>query len=459
MFSSKIEPVDLALILLVVPFAVGFLMGSGLRMLRGRSAPPVWVGLVLLLASPIVVAVVGTTIRLGIWDGAWVGLFAGLGLVAGLFTWQDHPVEVLLAVASLGITIGAAEWWVRKAMPQPPGFPAVHTTQLLLPRIDLDHPEPAHGDFLQFHRQAIDGCSMLHPELYPAYLEERTARDGTARGSVVYLGDSMTYGLGVRLQQAFPAVLEQHTPGLFHFNLGFPGTSVDYHYIVAKHWIPLIEPPVKLVVIGLYFNDILEIDQGMPCCQNHSVLTFQSGAPKERCPEPSWISGYGHSLDWFLVHSPPPYPLRVAMEFSHIARYAGAVLNQNASQAISSDRPNRDAVVWQHMREILASLRDDLAARNIPLVALMMPIRMALESPDPTALDGYKKEARIEDLAKSLGIPTYDPWDHFRPLVQRDGSSRYFLRTDDIHLNPEGHVEMANWLAENVPEIRAGVTR
>jgi lysophospholipase L1-like esterase len=143
------------------------------------------------------------------------------------------------------------------------------------------------------------------------------------------------------------------------------------------------------------------------------------------------------------------------MEFSHIARYAGAVLNQSASQAINSDRPSSEDVVWKQMGDTLATLRNDLAARNIPLVAIMLPIRMALEAPDPSTLDSYVEEKQIKDLATSLGIPTYDPWDHFRPLVQRDGSSRYFLRSDDIHLNPEGHVEMANWLAERIPGIRA----
>jgi hypothetical protein len=268
----------------------------------------------------------------------------------------------------------------------------------------------------------------------------------------------MTYGLGVRLDEAFPAMLERHTPTLFHFNLGFPGTSVDYHYVIARRWIPLIRPPVKLVVVGLYFNDVLEIDQGMSCCQNHSVVTFESGAPVERCPTPTWTPGYGRSISWFLRNSPPPYPLRVAMGFSHMARYAGAILYRSASETVGSDRPNDEGAVWDHMGEILAALRTELAARNIRLVAVMMPIRSALDAPDPTTHESYKAENRTKELSKSLGIHTFDPWDHFRPLVERDGSSRYFIGSDDIHLSAEGHVEMANWLAENVPEIRAAAS-
>jgi lysophospholipase L1-like esterase len=378
-------------------------------------------------------------------------------MVAALYAWDDHPLEVLLAVASLALTLGAAEWLVRTVFPHPPGFPAVESAKLFLPRIDLENPEPARGDFTESHREAIDACAMLYPERHPGYVAERTRRDGEAEGSVVYLGDSMTYGLGVGLEQAFPAVLERRTPTLFHFNLGFPGTSVDYHYVIAKHWVPLVRPPVKLVVIGLYFNDILEIGQGMSCCWNRSVVTFEEGSPVQRCPQPSWVAGYGESISWFLLHSPPPYPLRVAMQFSYLARYAGAVLSASASRAVSSDRPDREDAVWDQMGGLLLALRNDLASRDIPLVAVMLPMRGAFEAPDPQAFDGYGQAKRTEELAKSLGIRTLDPWDHFLPLVKRDGVSRYFLGGDDIHLSPDGHIELANWLAENVPEIRAAV--
>jgi hypothetical protein len=94
---------------------------------------------------------------------------------------------------------------------------------LFLPRIDLDHPETARGDFAEFRRQAVDGCSLLFPNQYPVYLAEaRAARSAQGRWDRV-LGDSMTYGLGVQLDHAFPAALEARTPSLAHYNLAFPG--------------------------------------------------------------------------------------------------------------------------------------------------------------------------------------------------------------------------------------------
>lgn len=453
-----LEPPILALALLIGPLLAGFLAGSGLRAWRGGGTRSAVTALVLFLACPVAAAALGPYIRMGIWDSALIGLLAGLGMLGGLFAWQRRPLEMLLAAASFGLALGAAECAVRKTVPPPPGYPAIEGASLFLPRIDLEHAEPARGDFVDFHRQAVDGCSLLYPENHPAHVAERTGRDREAVGSVVYLGDSMTYGLGVRMDQAFPAVLEQRTPSLFHFNLGFPGTSVDYHYMIARHWIDRISPPVKLVVLGLYFNDILEIGQGMPCCQNRSLLTFEDGAPAERCPAPSWVPGYGESMAWFLRNSPPPYPLRAAMSFSHMAQYLGALQTQRASRAVeTSDRPT-GGTEWRRMSEILAALRADLDRRRVSLVALLMPARAALEAREPATLDSYRHVERLKQLTASLGIRTVDPWPHFLPLVQRDGSSRYFLGTHDIHLTREGHVEMANYLAATADEIRAAAT-
>jgi hypothetical protein len=98
-------------------------------------------------------------------------------------------------------------------------------------------------------------------------------------------------------------------------------------------------------------------------------------------------------------------------------------------------------------------LRDELAERRIPLIAVLLPIRSVLEADDPTRLDSYEQGRRVEDLTRSLGIRTLDPSEHFRALVQQHGSSRYFLTGDDIHLNQEGHAAMAQWLVENVTEL------
>lgn len=444
----------LALGLVLGPLVVGFLLGDILRSLRRGTPPPRPIGVGILLLGPLAAAMVGTQIRMGVWDAVSIGLLAALGFVGGLYGWQRRRGQLALAALSFGLTLALAEWLVRTTIPPAPGFPAIEGATLFIPRLELEHPTPARGDFTQFHRQAVDGCALLFPERYPVYVTERAGRARPAAGSVIYLGDSMTYGLGVQLEHAFPAELEARTPGLHHINLAFPGTSVDYHYVIARHWLDHVPPPIELAVIGLYFNDLLEIGQGMPCCEDRSLLVLGQGGVSERCPTPRWIPGYGESVAWFLRNSPPPYPLRVTMEYSHFARYVDALLVQRASEVGNTDRPP-EGEVWDRMREILAGLRDLLAARHISLVAVVLPLRAALEADDPASVRGYAESQQLKALAESVGIPTFDPWDHFRPLVQRDGSGRYFLGDHDIHFALDGHREMASWLLDTVPQLRA----
>lgn len=455
LFAPDIDPTELALALLLGPPLAGFLAGWALRAILGRGGRSAFLAVALLFAIPAAVALLGTRIRLGIWDGASIGLLSALGLVAGLHGWQRRGRELTLTFTAVALTLVAVEWAVRTFAPPAPGFAAIEGAAILLPEIDLERAEPARGDFADLHRTAIDACAMLFPGHYPAHFAERAARERIAAGSVVYVGDSMTYGLGVPMQSAFPALLESRDPRLSHFNLGFPGTSTDFHYVVARRWLDRLPSPVRLVVLGLYFNDILELGQSLPCCGGRAPLAFANdGVPVERCPTPLWVEGYGRSLAWFVRHSPSPYPLRAAMQFSHSARYVEALRAQRAAQASDLDRP-LNAGEWDRMREVLAALRDEMARREIALVALLLPSRTALEAATPEKLAGYRDGRRLIQEAASLGIPTYDPWDHFRSLVQSDGSAPYFIGDHDIHLSHGGHAALANWLAAHVAELEA----
>jgi len=315
---------------------------------------------------------------------------------------------------------------------------------LLVPRVDLVHPTPAHGDHVFTPRHLVDACAYLYPDRYPDHFRDRTDRSGratTPTSAVLHLGDSMPMGLGLPIQEAFPALLEKRRPEVAQINGAMASMSVDYGYVIAEHWLDRSPWPVKLVVLNIFFNDPLEIDQGMPCCGEQSLLTYRDGHPVERCPQPSWPNGYGESLAWIARNSAPPYPLRIATDFSSAARFLDAWLVNLAPFARTPWDGPRD--VWGHFEEVVRALRDDLAARKIPLVAVVMPVRWVLESKEPERLEAYQISQRILALCGSLGIPTFAGEEPFR---ERESTARYFLGRDDIHLSAEGHAVLAEWL-------------
>lgn len=454
--SPEMEPLELAIALVAGPLFAGLVAGKALRMLGVGRAPSTTVSVALLLLAPVCAAAAGLRFRMGIWDAAAIGLLGALGLISTRHAWLGRPRELLLAFAAVTLSLGAAEWAARQMAHPAPDFAAIDGGRILLPPIDLENPAPARSDSAEQYRHAIDCCTLLYPDHYPAPVAERLAHDGAPLGSVLYVGDSMVQGLGVPMHQAFPALIGRLDPSTVHVNLAFSGTSVDYHYLMARRWLKHLPPPVRLALVGLYYNDTFEIGQGVPCCNDRSLLALDDGQILDRCAEPAWAPGYGSSARWFLRHSPSPYPVRYAMQFSQLARHLEAVRYRRASYMESPDMP-ADGRQWEDLRLVLAALHAELAARGIPLVAVVLPFRPALEAPDPTEIEGYRDTRRIAELASSVGIRTVDPWDHLLALVRRDGSSRYFSGDRDIHFSTHGHEVMARWLLENVDELRPPV--
>lgn len=65
------------------------------------------------------------------------------------------------------------------------------------------------------------------------------------KNSIVFLGCSMTFGVGVNYEQAWPYHVAKEL-GLDCINLGQPGTGLNASYRVAKLWLPVIKPAVVL---------------------------------------------------------------------------------------------------------------------------------------------------------------------------------------------------------------------
>lgn len=426
-----------------LPLAAGFAIGGLQRSERAR-----WPLLLLSLALAAGSFAVVTTLRVGVWDGALIALvfFAvAAGRISGLFKGRSR--ELQLGCAGAVASLVMVELAARVFFPHPPGVAPPEAAHLLVPQVDLVRPAPAHGDNVFTPRHLVDACAYLYPDHYPDHWRDRIDRVGhrvAPSAAVLHLGDSMTMGLGLSIEQAFPAVLEKAHPEVAQINGSMASMSVDYYYVIAQHWLERPPWPIKAVVLNLFYNDPMEIDQGMPCCDDRSLLTYTDGKVAERCPEPSWVEGYGRSLGWFARYSAPPYPLRLATSFSFVARYLDAwLVNMVPFTAPGIDGPHDS---WGHLEAVVRALRDDLATRRIPMIAVIMPVRMVLESQQPEKLEADAICRRMSEICRGLGVTTYDAADALRERVKRDGSARYFLGRDDIHLTAEGHAVVAEWL-------------
>src|SRR5262249_47765011 len=110
-----------------------------------------------------------------------------------------------------------------------------------------------------------------------------------------------------------------------------------------------------------------------------------------------------------------------------------------------------------HLELVLKSMRDDLRARNIPLVVSVLPFRGAMESAQPRASVEWQTRGRFVEMAQHLNLPVLDPWDDLERVVGEQGSRKIFISPPDwdVHFTPEGHRHYARWLLQKLgPGLR-----
>jgi lysophospholipase L1-like esterase len=427
------------LALTVAPFAAGGAIGWLAARIRGRPLSGKALGGAILVVPTLIAAAAALRqLALGLWDLALAGALLGTGaIVAGYgLTRALRTKRAALVAGSVGLALLAGEVAVRALGPPPGVDPAevhrlyfdAHEADVAFTRFELWEQNDGH----------LGWTGTLKEALYP---------DAGLR--VLHLGDSMVYGLGVERGEAFPARLAALEPGVAHVNAGIPGLAPDAEWLLARRW--LERARFDLVVLHLFTgNDIKEMDTAYPFCADGPLLDYDASPPRPRCPSPGRRFPRSR-LAWMLAHSPPPYALRALAGRSALA--SRSALGLLSLRARLFGEKGEEARAWAHLEAVLRAFRDDLAARRIPLVVDVLPLRDALEARDPSSTEAYATRTRMVEVARSLGIPVLDPWDALEDAVKREGSDRWFSTAmpHDLHFGPEGHALLARWLDERLP--------
>ncbi len=439
----------LGVVLVAAPLALGLWLGARIRRAmdrRPRRSLGALVALLTVLPMGAGVSAAARFVTVGAWDLLVPGVILGAAFLAGAL-WPPGPAGrrvAGLAAAATVLSIVAAEAVVRVALPPAPYYPPPHEARLTLPLALRD-----------------EACRAIFPDATDI-LAERTAEARTRPVRVLHVGDSMTAGTGSGREQAFPAVLSTLQPDVGHINAGTVGIGPDAEVLVTEAWTARV--PVDLVVLHLFMgNDIHEINRAYPCCDLGPLLSETSGGLVARCPAPRWRFPFG----FHLATSPPPYFLRVFAGASALAGYAAVDLVRMAQPL--ADRTRFDQLApppyegrWRMFGEILARMRDDLRARHLPLLVVVIPSRRTLERAlgiPPTNVDmwgslqaGMEAQRRMVATARAAGLDVLDPWDVFADAMRAGDPERLFAHDcpGDFHLSPAGHALYARWLA---PEI------
>ncbi len=429
-----------SLALLVGPPSVGYAAGALVRRVSGCGLRPgALFALVPSAAAALALSLATPRWHVGSWDGALIGALFGGGAVLGArsVSRRTEWASVALLVASTAASLGLAELASRTLLPPIRAAIPEHPPRLILDDANVQGARYAKSD--GFRREA---CTFLYPDVHPGAFESRAPADDGRRPAVLHVGDSMVEGASLPMAQSFPQRLAELDPGTVHVNAGMAAMSVDYHLLHATRWLARrhVDRVVFYVFVG---NDLDEIDQEMPCCWDGPLLDYGADDVSERCPSPA---SNDDAPGW---HSPLPYPLRTAAQVSSLALRLVAL---HSLPRLPRDHETR----WPHFEAVMRAARDRMAASGVGFAVVLLPLREALESAEPTRSEAYAVRTRALETCRRLGIRTLDAWDFFADAVHRLGSERVFIDrggTKDLHFSAEGHERFARWLLERLGDL------
>ena len=419
-------PYLVALALLLGPA----ITGCGLGVLAHRARPALRrAGMIVLLVTPWSMLALHDALPLAPWDLVLVGAEIAGGAAWGLSIGRMR--RALLVGGAWFFAAACCLELTAAALPDAGPFPP---------------PERAHLWFLPdfYSSGALDA-------LYRDAADRRRAEAET-RPIVLHVGDSLLFGEGTAPEERATSVLEAREPSVAQINRGAPGTGPDVHLLVLRRWLGAVHP--RLVVHHLFTgNDIEDIDADYGGCGGRPVLDYDAPSPVARCPEPRWH----FPLRWLVAHSPPPYPLRVFASVSAAAAHGAMAFTRLGRWTAPVARPSFGATPvseekWARFEQVLRAERDELAGRGVPFVVVVLPLRSALEAPDPQATVAYRVRTRMLEVLASLHVRALDPWAHLEAALRRDGSRSIFIDppSGEIHFNPRGHQLYADWLQEQL---------
>jgi lysophospholipase L1-like esterase len=247
---------------------------------------------------------------------------------------------------------------------------------------------------------------------------------------VLAVGDSLTWGLGVQLQQAWPAELERALPGVEVHNLGMCGYDAEQGISLITHHLEAWQP--DLIIWASYTNDVDPTFLMFGAHDEHPVFVGTS------IPKPARMIAEWMSL-WLVRHS----AMFRQVQAAKLARVLAGGHTPEISETWYTDQ--------------IAALRVWSDKTQIPVLTVALPDHTQA---DPSQCTQYLAEkdcndqetayARIRQALSQSGLT----WVDGQQIYASSGRPHFMGGDRDSgHPTPEGHRVLARGLQPVVEKM------
>ena len=355
---------------------------------------------------------------------------------------RQRVFVALALVSTIALTLLALEVAVRMALPQDARFfdgsaikrPSARRG-LVSELIPGGHTAAYVGVPVSVNRLGLRDHELAVPK--PA---------GTVR--VLGVGDSVTFGYGVRLEQTYLKVLESRLnerarAGVRYevVNAGIEECGLDAYHDTIQTLAPTLEP--DLVLVGIVLNDI----------QRYGDLD----APVRPRPAPGLARRtHGRLLAHSQLYHASVLAVRSLLYRWHVLDIAD--LYGSPLRAVRGEASLEAA--WESSLRVLERVVELTRARGLRLVLVVFPVEVQLDreaiaryrrdygvAVPEAALDG-DPQRRLAAFGAAHAVPVID----LLPALRAAGGADLYLRTgpirfDPVHLSPRGHRIVADAIA------------
>ncbi len=397
-------------------------------------------------------------------------------------TTRPWIANVALVVVATLVPLALIEAGLRVAEVVPPGI--FEADSLVIYRL------AANGRKLFTHKAANGGGNVPVRINADGFRGPALRPTGSARRVVVY-GDSFIEGEFVADDSSFVRVLEhdlaKRAPTEV-VNAGVAGWGPDQSFLRMQRELPTLKPAAVVLAIfadndmgDIVRDRLFQLGPDSALVAHHVVLhpTLQRVLESQSHP-----SGWRrlHLVRWVerkLGRDAGSLPATRSnaggLKFS-IARYAEWAL-ANAERQYKDARQNPDTVLdllgdsydadvaatpdapsarykVAVMDRLLGAIADDLAARQVPLVLLVIPspidacetYDVKIDSATYPQYDRRRLSRTVDSLARRHGIRTVDLWEPFRAR----GACALYFKGGDLHWKPDGQALAAQLLTDSL---------
>ena len=287
------------------------------------------------------------------------------------------------------------------------------------------------------HTSNAAGATVLTDEMGMRIDEDRPAWRPEGNSSVLFVGDSLTVGWGVRYCESFPTLtigmLNQKFPGagLAAFN----GGSIGYDTRQETHW---------LVDVGLKLRPRVVVLQ---MCLNDLFLPFD--------PEQAWdyrvVGDYlrpGPPLSWSGIGRAIWTWRRLPRKDNGLIEEGVRVERFGVSECLKAQETPRVLKAWSDMYRVLDRFDETCRRAGATMVLVCFPVQLQLTDPGAS----IHPQAHLADWARRHDVPFLDVLPFFR---RPSGGASGQIMFDLTHPTALGHRVAAQALADLLD--RAGV--